>query len=81
MNEYWLMEKYTEDNVDEIMFKDDSKWDTEHEYIYDGTHFIRKCKSFIGINWCYCKSKDMPLPWPCLVLIKKKSKNNKLKSK
>ena len=82
MNEYSLMEsKYAEDNVDDIMFRDDSNWDNAHDFVYDGTHFIRKCKSFLGINWCYCKSPNSPLPWPCFNLPKHKKHKIKVKIK
>ena len=59
------MEKYSESNVDEEMFRDNTNWDTQNEFFFDGTHFIKKCKAFLGINWCYCKANDMPLPMPC----------------
>lgn len=81
MNEYALMEKFAEENVDEMMFEDDKIWDSEKQFTYDGTHFVRKCKTFLGISFCYCKSGNMPLPWPCFGLPKQNKNKKQVKVK
>ena len=48
-----------------LMFADDSLWDTVYD---DGSEFIKKCKNILGINWCYCRSRETAWPWPCFGL-------------
>ena len=57
--------------MDEVVFGDDSNWDKEIKFDYEGAHFVKKCKHFLGINWCYCKSNEMILPIPCFGAISK----------
>ena len=53
-------------NVKAKLFADDSLWDTVS--MYDGNQFVKKCKSILGINWCYCRSRESAWPWPCFGL-------------
>ncbi len=72
-----ILNEYSEINVDDRMFGDKSNWDIATEFMFDGVHFTKKCKRFIGINWCYCKSEDMALPIPCIGMKHVKKIENK----
>ena len=78
MREFATMDTLSRARIDEQMFSNDANWDKERSFMYQGTHFTKKCRHFLGINWCYCKSPNMLLPIPCFGESASKKNSNKL---